>query len=163
MRNPNWHRDEIILALDLHFSPNRGSIHDKNPKIIQLSKILNDLPIFTYRPDCSKFRNINGVTLKLSNFLAVDPTYIGNGMKRGSKLDEQIFNEFFNDRDRLKILASEIKRIALSDSVKSEILSVEEDEQTRNDSVREGQIIYRLHKTRERDRGIVKSKKEQAL
>ncbi len=44
MRNPKWHRDEIILALDLYFSSDRGSIDDKNSKIIQVSKILNDRP-----------------------------------------------------------------------------------------------------------------------
>jgi predicted HNH restriction endonuclease len=77
MRNPNWHRDEIILALDLYFSRERGSIDDKNSKIIELSKTLNDLPLFPDRPDEEKFRNPYGVTLKLSNFLAFDPDYKG--------------------------------------------------------------------------------------
>lgn len=77
MRNPKWHRDEIILALDLYFSADRGSIDDKNKKIVELSQVLNKLPLFPERPDEEKFRNPNGVTLKLSNFLAFDPTYKG--------------------------------------------------------------------------------------
>jgi 5-methylcytosine-specific restriction enzyme A len=80
MRNPKWHRDEIILALDLYFSLDRGSIDHKNPKIIELSKTLNALPLFPDRPDEDRFRNSNGVTLKLSNFLAFDPNYKGKGM-----------------------------------------------------------------------------------
>lgn len=45
MRNPKWHRDETILALDLYFNQNRGSIDKSNPNIIHLSQILNSLPV----------------------------------------------------------------------------------------------------------------------
>lgn len=163
MRNPKWHRDEIILALDLYFSSDRGSIDDKNPKIIQLSKILNSLPLFVDRPDEAKFRNANGVTLKLSNFLAIDPTYKGKGMKGGSKLDEQVFNEFFHNRDKLKAIAAEIKNIANDDDLKNKIYRIEEDEHSKADSVIEGQVLYKLHKVRERDRKIVQQKKDEAF
>ena len=64
MRNPPWHRDEIILALDLYFKTVSGQIHARNPKIIELSKILNKLPI--QRPDI--VRTQNSVGLKWSNF-----------------------------------------------------------------------------------------------
>jgi 5-methylcytosine-specific restriction protein A len=163
MRNPNWHRDEIILALDLYFSPDRGSIDDKNPKIIQLSKIINNLPLFIYRPDKEKFRNANGITLKLSNFLAIDPNYKGKGMKGGSELDKQIFNEFFQNRDKLKAIAEEIKKISADDQLKHKISAIEEDDQSIIDGVIEGQILYKLHKVRERDRKIVRQKREQVL
>src|SRR5579863_1690342 len=102
MRNPAWHRDEIILALDLYFSKDRGSIDGKNPKIIELSKVLNKLPLFTERPDEEKFRNANGVTLKLSNFLPFDPNYHGKGMTGGSQLDKEVFEEFKNNKNSLK-------------------------------------------------------------
>ena len=162
MRNPKWHRDEIILALDLYFSSDRGSIDDRNPKIIQVSQILNDLPLFPDRPDEVKFRNANGVTLKLSNFLAFDPDYKGKGMTGGSKLDEQVFKEFFRQRDKLHAIANEIKKIADDADIKNKIYSIEDDEQTANDSVMEGQVLYKLHKVRERDVRIVKNKKEQS-
>ena len=80
MRNPKWHRDEIILALDLYFKTEPGQIHARNPDVIELSEILNKLPIHDERPDHVKFRNANGVGLKLSNFLAIDPEYLGKGM-----------------------------------------------------------------------------------
>ena len=82
MRNPKWHRDEIILALDLYFSPDRGSIDDKNPKVIVLSRVLNALPLFPERPDEGKFRNPNGVALKLANFLPFDSTYHAEGVSQ---------------------------------------------------------------------------------
>lgn len=163
MRNPKWHRDEIILTLDFYFSKDRGSIDSRNPKVIALSKLLNQLPLFPDRPDKETFRNPNGVSLKLSNFLAIDPNHKGKGMNRSSKLDKEVFFEFEKDQDRLRKLAVEIKKIA-ADKELSEMLSVvEEDEQTIEDSVEEGQLIYRLHKVRERDSKITKRKKELVL
>ena len=67
MRNPKWHRDEIMLALELYFRIEPGQIHARNPEIIELSEVLNSLPIHKDRPDEVKFRNPNGVGLKLSN------------------------------------------------------------------------------------------------
>lgn len=163
MRNPKWHRDEIILALDLYFSQDRGSIDGKNPKIIELSKILNALPLFPDRPDEEKFRNPNGVTLKLSNFMPFDPNYKGKGMTGGSKLDKEVFEEFVNQKERLKSIAAEIRSIADSPELVKKIYEIEEDEQTKTDSVMEGQVLYKLHKVRERDVKIVQLKKDQAF
>lgn len=163
MKNPKWHRDEIILALDLYFQSDRGSIDHRNPKIIELSKILNELPIFSSKPDKEKFRNTNGVTLKLSNFLPFDDTYNGRGMTRGSKLDAQIFKEFVSKRDELRSIASEIRKLVENAEIRDVILSIEEDEQTSNDSVSEGAILYKWHKAIERNAKIVKQKKEHAL
>ena len=89
LRNPKWHRDEIILALDLYSRLEPGHISSTNPEIQELSAILNGLPIHEVRPDEAKFRNPNGVSLKLSNFLAIDPTYKGKGMQSFSKLDKK--------------------------------------------------------------------------
>lgn len=60
MRNPAWHRDEIILALDLYFASDRGSLDSGNIRVKEVSKLLNELPIFPYRPDKERFRNANG-------------------------------------------------------------------------------------------------------
>jgi 5-methylcytosine-specific restriction enzyme A len=162
MRNPKWHRDEIILALDLYFNPERGSLDKSNPKVIRLSQELNNLPLFPERPDAEKFRNPNGVALKLTNFLALDPAYPGKGMQSHSKLDEEVFKEFANDRIRLLSIAAEIKTIAYDQVLRSKIYSIEDDEQTIRDSVMEGQVLYKLHKVRERDQEIVLLKKQQA-
>jgi 5-methylcytosine-specific restriction protein A len=163
MRNPKWHRDEIILALDLYFSPNRGSIDKKNPRIIELSETLNSLPLFVQRPDEEKFRNPNGVAFQLSNFLAVDPEYGGKGMLHGSKLDKRLFFEYSDQRDLLHSVAREIRDVVNDYQLRSKILLIEDDEQTFEDSVMEGQVMYKLHKVRERDPKIVKQKKEQSL
>jgi len=41
MRNPKWHRDKVILALDLYFRLEAGQVHASNPEIIELSALLN--------------------------------------------------------------------------------------------------------------------------
>lgn len=87
MRNPKWHRDEIILALDLYYDKDLGPLDPNNPKIIALSELLNTFPLVEQKPDEQTFRNSNAITLKLSNFKALDPNYVGKGMESYSKLD----------------------------------------------------------------------------
>ena len=58
-RNPNWARDELILALDLYLQ--EGQLDVSHPKVIELSNLLNSLPIHTDRLNNEKFRNPNGV------------------------------------------------------------------------------------------------------
>ena len=108
MINPRWHKSEIILALNLYFDPDRGPITSSNPNIIELSESLNKLKLPVERKDGKKFRNPNGVTIKLSNFLAIDPSYSGKGMTSFSKLDKELFFEFINKRSELKKEALEI-------------------------------------------------------
>lgn len=160
MRNPKWHRDEIILALDLYSKLEPGQINAKNTAIQELSRVLNRLPIHDVRPDEAKFRNPNGVSLKLSNFLAIDPTYHGKGMQSFSKLDEKVFNEFESDESRLHKLANRIKNVAEDISLANELYLIQEDEEGEKFEVQEGAVIYKLHKHRERNSKIIKRKKE---
>lgn len=163
MRNPKWHRDEIILALDLYFDPNRGPIDRKNQRIIELSETINRLPIFEIRPDAEKFRNPNGVTLKLSNFLAFDPEYHGVGMTSGSKLDREVFNEYYVKKAELRRIAESIREVSKNEQLSRKIYDIEEDELSEADQVREGKVLYKLHKVRERNAKIVALKKAQAI
>lgn len=160
MKNPKWHRDEIILALELYFRTEPGHIHARNPEIIELSEILNKLPIHEIRPDTEKFRNPNGVGLKLSNFLAIDPSYQGKGMESYSKLDYEIFMEFVNDKERLSNLSKQIKKAVLNEELNLKLYKIEDEEDEKISSVKEGSVIYKLHKFRERDSNINRKKKE---
>lgn len=160
MRNPPWHRDEIILALDLYSRLDQGQIHSRNPEIQELSRLLNRLPIFDVKPDEARFRNPNGVGLKLSNFLAIDPTYKGKGMSSFSLLDKQVFEEFQFDEERLHRLAERIRQVANDPILPNQLYLIpEEEEGMDKHQVMEGAVIYKLHKFRERDSSIVKRKK----
>lgn len=159
MRNPKWHRDEIILALDLYSRLEPGKINSSNPDIEELSVVLNRLPIHEVRPDEAKFRNPNGVSLKLSNFLAIDPSYHGKGMQSYSQLDEKVFKEFESDTERLHKLAKRIREVSSDLNLANQLYLIEEDTDDKIE-VSEGTVIYKLHKYRERDTKIIKKKKE---
>src|ERR1700742_3444978 len=109
-RSPNWSRDELILALDLYFKVNPLHTSKDNAEIGKLSALLNALPIHGPQPKNRKFRNATGVYMKLCNFLRFDPTYAGQGLKRGAKLEEDIWNEFASDIPRLRRTAEAIKQ-----------------------------------------------------
>lgn len=56
-RNPNWTRDELILALGLFFRADRKSLDAAHPEVIKLSNLLNSLPIWDTDLRDSNFRN----------------------------------------------------------------------------------------------------------
>ena len=161
-RNPGWQKDELILALDLYFRLEPGQIHARNPLVVELSDTLNKLPIHRNKDDYEKFRNPNGVGLKLSNFLALDESYSGKGMAATSKLDKEVFAEFKSKRELLGKLANAIKMSATNPEIRNEILNLPENIDD-DAKVKEGGLLYRYHLARERNTTIVKKKKEKVL
>jgi len=102
MKNPKWTREELVLALDLYFRCPPGKTNKNNPDIIALSELLNSLSLHPQKPEYEKFRNPNGVYMKLCNFLRFDQDYTGTGLKAGGKLEEEIWNEFVSNKDKLE-------------------------------------------------------------
>lgn len=109
MKNPKWYKDEVILLVDTYFKLDR-QISANNPQVIKLSEILNQLNIHQNIPDKAKFRNPNGISMKLANLMALDPNYEGKGLKSFSELDEKIFNQFYDNRIELQKLANKIRQ-----------------------------------------------------
>ena len=156
-KNPNWSRDEVILALDLYLKSGRKQLAPTDPKIIELSRILNQLPIHDKEIRNADFRNPRGVSMKLGNFLGIDPKYKSKGLKRGAKMDREVWNEFSNDPYLLARLAATIRNNIGAVYESSEKYGDASDEG--EDEFAEGKIQTRLHKHRERSRTIVNKKK----
>ncbi len=159
VRNPSWTRDELILALDLYFRVNPVHISESHPEIMALSKLLNQLPIHTDRPDVERFRNPNGVYMKLCNFLRLDPSYKGVGLDAGSKKDEEVWNEFAGDKERLHRVAEAIRAWA-EPSPQDRMIPLEADEDF---EAPEGRVILRQHKVRERNTTLSSKRKALAI
>ena len=106
-RNPPWAEEELILALDLYLRS--GLLDDENSAVVDLSRVLNDLEIHSERPDAVRFRNPNGVALKLANFAAIDPNYDGRGMTRFGKRDADVWDRYASDEDTLAAAAAAIR------------------------------------------------------
>ncbi len=109
-RNPPWSREELILALDLYFKT--GATDSRNPQVAELSAVLNRLSIASEYPDPDRFRNPNGVAMKLANFAALDPSYPGVALERGGRLDATIWDEFAQDKERLIAEAARLRATA---------------------------------------------------
>ncbi len=135
----------------------RKAKNQHNSEVIALSELLKQLPIHTDRPDAVRFRNPNGVALKLANFLALDPSHSSLGMRLGGKLDRVVWDEFVDDRERLSHLAAAIRAGYQSREISKPAEDQDELEFT------EGRVAFRLHRSRERSAALVRRKKGAVL
>lgn len=86
LRKP-WTRDELILAVNLYCKTPFGKIHTRNPQIIALAKRLDRTP--------------GSVSYKLANFASIDPSLPRKGASNVSKLDKEVWNDFFNNWEEM--------------------------------------------------------------
>ena len=85
-----WKREEHLLVFNLYCQIPFGAIHERNPKVIALAKVLG--------------RKVGAVSLKLANFARLDPTITSTGrkgMSHGAKGEEEVWKEFANDPEAL--------------------------------------------------------------
>jgi hypothetical protein len=106
-RNPRWSNEELILALDLY--RRRGLPGNSDPDVIELSGVLNALPMRRLAGIPETFRNANGVAMKLANFARLDPGYEGTGLTRGGQREEEVWNRFAGREDELHRMATQIR------------------------------------------------------
>jgi putative restriction endonuclease len=86
----NWTREEHILAFNLYCQIPFGTIHMRNPRIIELARLLG--------------RSVGSVSYKLSNFARLDPSLLARGIKgssHGSKGEAEVWEEFAEDPESL--------------------------------------------------------------
>jgi putative restriction endonuclease len=126
-----WTRDELILAINLYCKLPFGRLHAKNPEVIKLASLIGRTP--------------GSVAYKLVNFASLDPSLQARGIKgasNASKLDREIWNEFYQDWDLLPF-ESEKLRASLEHSTVEKLNQIDEDELPK-----EGQTRERMVKTR---------------
>ena len=158
-RNPKWSRDELIVTLDFYLQHNPSIPDRTSSHISELSVFLNRLQMKLGRETGDKFRNINGVYMKLMNFRRFDPSYEGKGLERGGKDEEVVWNLYSSNPKQLRELAESIKSLVLSNETIPPIEIIGDDEE----EAEEGQILTRTHRFRERDTDLVLRKKQRVL
>jgi len=82
----HWSRDELVLAMNLYCKLPFGRLHQRNPEIIRLAKLIDRTP--------------GSVAYKLVNFASLDPSLKKRGIKgasNASKLDKEVWAEFYNN------------------------------------------------------------------
>lgn len=81
MERRGWTREELLRALQLYLLTPFGRLHSRNPDIQTLALQLG--------------RTASAVALKLVNFASLDPTLAQRGMANASRLDREVWDEFF--------------------------------------------------------------------
>jgi 5-methylcytosine-specific restriction enzyme A len=160
-RNPPWTRDEVILALEL-YSTNPISLPSKTSlEVRDLSAVLNKLGHALGHGDYAKFRNANGVYMKMMNFRRFDPTYTSTGkvgLTRGNKDEAVVWVEFAADRGRLVKVAN-----AISEAVLLPDVAQPGSDEDGIAEAEEGRLLTRLHRIRERKPELVAERKLRAM
>lgn len=158
-QNPPWTRDELLLALDYYldhaddyFSPTGEGVRDLTSKISQVAKAIG-------LTGSDTLRNANGVSMKLLNFRAHDPNHDTKGLSRGNKLEEVVWAEFAGKPAGLKKVVSTILDVTQAAFVDDTPILPSDDQI----EAREGQLLTRVHRVRERNAAIVKRKKKSYL
>lgn len=152
----DWDREEMMLALNLylhHPQPPKGS-----PAIVEVSELLRQRARQIGRLLPPRFRNPDGVYLKMMNFRRFDPEQLakGNvGMVRGAHLEEQVWAEWAKQPKELAAAAG-----AIATSIRANLPVGEafmDDPDTELGA--EGGYNYRKHRRYERNPSNARKKK----
>jgi len=125
--------------------------------VIELSRLLNELPIYPPERREVNFRNSASVSLKLGNLLSVDPQHQGAGLSHGGKLEQKVWAELADDLAHLHEVAEAIRH-SYRAVEPPEVHVVEDDKE-----LPERRILTYLYKLCERNPRLVRRKKEQVL
>ncbi|WP_185043310.1 HNH endonuclease [Pseudomonas protegens] len=162
--NPAWSRDELVLALNLYLLHRNGLPGVNHPDVLALSQSLNLIGNATGVSKNQSFRNANGVCMKLNNFRRWDPSYTNNGrtgLAKGNKDKQLVWLEFANDPERLAEVVAAIN--ANVQTIPASPIDLSAADDPGFFEAEEGKVLTRVHRVRERDKKIVKRKKEEAL
>lgn len=155
--NPDWTRQELILALNLYFDLDQGQMHKNNPDVVRVSNELRELNVHPEIPDIEKFRNPSGVSRRLGNFKTMDSGYDGEGLANSGKLAKEIFTEFKNHRDKLRKEADLIKELYLKSKEKSNTIVAD------TKLKYSAEFLFQIHKNRELNPMVMREKREAVL
>lgn len=127
-----------------------------HPEIIELSRLLGELPYHPVRENPDRFRNPNGVLMHLMNVRYLDT---GHGLRHPSRVITEVFHKYRHRKDELRELAEAIRRLANDVDIGALLRNVLDEEE----SGAEGGILFIMHKVHERNRRLVRLRKAQAL
>jgi 5-methylcytosine-specific restriction protein A len=161
VKNPDWARDEVILACQLVMTNGWKGLDAKDPRVIELSSLLQLMPIHAETDRNEKFRNPNGVARKTFDIATRHPDYRGKPTNGGA-LDVEVLHEFLARPDQMTEVAHLIRQGITTGEL--QVLTQTDDEELDEDfSAPEGRLLLRRHRARERNRGLRKKKIESVL
>ncbi|MEU3157498.1 HNH endonuclease [Streptomyces griseoincarnatus] len=154
-KNPDWARDEIILACHLVMTNGWKGLDASDPRVVELSGLLQLMPIHAETERNEKFRNPNGVARKTFDIATRHPDYQGKPTN-GSALDVEVLHEFLARPIEMAEVARLIRQgITVGDL---QAVPLDDDEDLDDHSAPEGRLLMSQHRRRERNKGLRKKK-----
>jgi 5-methylcytosine-specific restriction protein A len=143
--NPDWTKDETILALDVYLQAGKA-LQASDERVIELSSILNVFPWPEHIKRNDRFRNPDGVAFKLINLESVKT---GRGLKNNSRLDRQVWADLSDKPHEVHALATQIRSALHAEREALDQPYIETDVE-----FFEGRLLTEVHRRRERHPGI---------
>lgn len=148
--NPNWNRDETLLALETYFALDGKNPSAKDPQIIALSQTLRNLPYHGEAARKPTFRNPDGAAFKVQNLKSRET---GKGLGNVSRMDRDVWDEFADNPAEVKRLATLIRAVIATEA-KTDSPTIDEAEDV---EFYEGRLLTKSHLKRERNAGLRKA------
>ncbi|MGC9441703.1 HNH endonuclease [Streptomyces sp. WG5] len=158
-RSPDWTRDEIILACDLAMANGWKRLEFDDPRVIELSALLQAMPIHPEELRNELFRNPNGVARKTVDITCRHPSYMGKPTN-GNALDVEVMNDFLARPTEMAQVARRIRQGLVAGEFQELSPEVEDEEDF---SAPEGRLLLGRHRSRERNKALRKKKIDAAL
>jgi 5-methylcytosine-specific restriction protein A len=155
VKNPDWTRDEIILACHLVMANGWKGLDANDPRVIELSGLLQLMPIHAEADRNEKFRNPNGVARKTFDIATRHPDYRGKPTNGGA-LDVEVLHEFLARPAEMTEVAQLIRQGITAGDLQT--LPLDDGEDLDNYSAPEGRLLMSRHKRRERNKGLRQKK-----
>ncbi|MFB8209511.1 HNH endonuclease [Streptomyces sp. NPDC056010] len=156
IKNPDWARDEIILACQLVMENGWKGLDAGDARVVELSALLQLLPIHAEADRNEKFRNPNGVARKTFDIATRHPEYQGKPTNGGA-LDVAVLHEFLARPLEMTEAAKLIRQGIATGDLQS-FVPTEEEEFGDDFSAPEGRLLMRWHRARERNKSLRKKK-----
>ncbi|MCK5739466.1 HNH endonuclease [bacterium] len=134
MQRRPWSREELILAINLYYKIPFGQLHNRNHEIIELAALINRTP--------------SAVSWKLVNFASFDSSLQDRGIKgaqNASKLDREIWDEFYTHLDLLSFESEMLllERHNTKNNIDLQVLGKEGKDKVRDVKTRVNQSFFR--------------------
>jgi putative restriction endonuclease len=104
----NWTREQHIIAFNVYCQIPFGQIDEDTPEVQRLAKLVG--------------RSVGAASRKLANFARLDPALKQRGVKgltHGAKGEEEVWNEFVKDPERLALESERLVAARLGKSVEA--------------------------------------------
>lgn len=154
--DPNWTRDELIVACDLLATCGWHELPTEDYRVIELSNFLQTLPIHSFSVRSSRFRSPSSVRRKMADIATQHPES-HRRKANGSQLDRMVLADFLEWPDEMHATAELIRKCAASgefNAATNNLDDVIDDVYV----AREGQLLELRHFARERNSGLRRRK-----